>query len=86
MKIFEFQINDEKDWVCANTIFHALKTHNSITGMDLIDFEDSDDIIEIPEEKWGEYRVTDEDGGEESTFKEYMVGQIESTIIATTAV
>lgn len=92
-KIYEFQINGEKEWVCADTLVEALKTYCAITDMSITDFEDDDDIVEVPKEKWAEMEIVDTEAeyDEEKgypvikTFAEYM--ETEATraeIIATT--
>ena len=91
-KIYEIQINGEKEWVCADTAIEALKTYTSITDITLTDFENDDDIVEIPKEKWSEMNILNteeinEDGGYgvEMTFAEYMEKEaISADIIATT--
>lgn len=72
MKIFEFRYSsqDVKEWVCANTIIEAIKTYCSITGVDLIDFNDDDDIIEIPKEDWHKYNIIGEQN--HITFEQYI--------------
>lgn len=77
MKIFEFRYTSqkEKEWVCANTIIEAIKTYCSVTGIDLIDFNDvndDDDIIEIPKEEWATHNIVDESGNVIETFEQYM--------------
>lgn len=92
-KIYEIQINGEKEWVCADTAIEALKTYKSITDCDLSDFENDDDIVEIPKEKWAEMNIVDTEGDYDDktgypiimTFAEYMEKEAKvSDIIATT--
>ena len=92
-KIYEIQINGEKEWMCADTVIEALKAYCSITDTDLIDFDNDDDIVEVPKEKWHEMNIVDTDGDydEENgypitmTFAEYMEKEATSSdIIATT--
>ena len=92
-KIYEIQINGEKEWVCADTAIEALKTYNSITDITLTDFENNDDIIEVPKEKWSEMNIVDTDREYNNetgypaimTFAEYMEKEaISADIIATT--
>ena len=92
-KIYEIQINGEKEWVCADTAIEALKAYSSITDITLTDFENDDDIAEVPKEKWSEMTIVDTEGeyDEEKgfpiqmTFSEYMEKEATSAdIIATT--
>lgn len=89
-KIYEIQINGEKEWVCADTAIEALKAYSSITGITLTDFENDDDIVEVPQEKWSEMKILNIDESEEDlsiemTFADYMEKEATSAdIIATT--
>jgi len=92
-KIYEIQISGEKEWVCADTAIEALKAYSSITDITLTDFEDDDDIVEVPKEKWSEMNIVDTDGKMDDegnypvvmTFSEYMEKEATSAdIIATT--
>ena len=93
MKIFEIQWTSqgEKEWVSGRTIIEALKTYLSVTGNDMSDMEDDDDIIEVPKEQWSlmtirntQYDKTDSDDFEEMTFEQWMKENTESDIIAGT--
>jgi len=88
-KIYEFQINGEKEWVCADTIVEALKFYFGLTDMSITDFENDDDIIEVPKEKWAEMKILNVDDEDdirtETTFAEYMGKEADrADIIATT--
>lgn len=89
-KIYEIQINGEKEWVCADTAIEALKAYSSITDITLTDFENDDDIVEVPKEKWSEMKILnidefEDDSRTEITFSEYMEKEATSAdIIATT--
>lgn len=89
MKIFEFQVNGEKEWVAANTIIQAFETYCNLTGMGLWDFESGDDVVEIPESKWGEYYVNHEEPYSEEDnlepFSEVVKRMTSPDIIASTA-
>jgi len=93
MKIFEFQwIDDEKEWIAANTIIEAIQTYCLITGIDLIELDAEGDIIELPKEKWSEMKVInteydpeeDPDDWEEKTYEEWMKEHTKPDIIAGT--
>lgn len=91
MKIFELDWSGEKEWVAANTNIEALKTHSAITGTDLVDYDDEDSIVEVPEEKWPEMRVinneydeNDPDDWKEKTFEQWMKEHTKPDIIAGT--
>jgi len=91
-KIYEFSVGGEKEWVCADTLIEALKYYYDLTAMSISEFENDDDIIEIPKEKWAEMKITDTEGIEDDetgfpilmTFAEYMETANRCDIIATT--
>ena len=92
-KIYEIQINGEKEWICADTAIEALKFYCSLTDISISEFENDDDIVEVPKEKWSEMTIVDTEGeyDEETgwpvnkTFSEYMETEATSAdIIATT--
>ena len=92
-KINEIQINGEREWVCADTAIEALRMYSSITDITLADFDNDDDIVEVPKEKWSEMNIVDTDGEYNNetgypvitTFAEYMEKEaISANIIATT--
>ncbi len=91
MKIFEIQFTKEgeKAWVYAETVIDAIKTYCYVTGTDLIDFDSTDDISELPNEKWEKCSVTDEENDEVPimSFKQWVEENKEygSDVIATTA-
>ena len=93
LKIFEIRHNklDEKEWVAAETVIHALQFYCSLTSMDLVEFDKEDDIVEVPEEKWDEYKITnteydenDPDDWKEMTFREFIKDSTTPEIIAGT--
>ena len=80
-----------KNGVSGRTIIEALKTYLSVTGTDIVDLEDEDEIIEVSKEEWSkmivrntEYDETDPDDFEENTFEEWMKQNPSSDIIAGT--
>lgn len=69
MKIFEFQVNGEKEWVAAKNILQAVKCYCNMTDCNTWDFGDEDDVVEVPESKWDEMVVyLNEELTEEETF------------------
>ncbi len=91
MNIYEFQTNGEKEWICANTLIEAFQFYHSLNDLQIFDFDKTDDVILIPESEWSEYRIVDTEHNSEhpnhcpdKTFAEYMVGQTQVEIIATT--
>ncbi len=73
MNIYEFQMNGEKDWICAKTIIEALKLYKILTSIEIDNFEDDDDIVLIPQTEWHEYHIVDSKGIlDDITFEEYM--------------
>lgn len=91
MNIYEIQVGNEKDWICANTIFQVLKFYHSINDLEFYDFDDNDDIIIVPESEWKNHNIIDIENSDENgeyiilqTFEEYMETAIVPDIIATT--
>ena len=72
MNIYNFKIADRDEYVAANSIFEAIKHYNTITDLEISDFENTDDIILIPEAEWDDYYITDEYGNLQETFAKYM--------------
>lgn len=93
LKVFELRWNkqDEKEWICAHTNIEALKTYLSMTSTDIVDLDDEDEIVEIPESEWSkitirnsEYDENDPEDFESQTIEEYMRDQLRPDIIAGT--
>lgn len=93
MKIFELRwtSQDEKEWVSGRTLIEALKTYLSITGTDIDDLEDEDEIVEVPKEDWSKmiirnanYSESNSDDFKEMTFEEWMKQNPSPDIIAGT--
>lgn len=92
LKIFELRWTGEKEWVCAYTNIHALRVLCNITDIDLTDMNDTDEIIEVPKEKWSELYIKNMDFDElndpedwkQMSFEEYMKDKTLPDIIATT--
>lgn len=91
MKIFEirFEKEQEKAWVYALTNIDAIKTYCSVSGADLVEFDETDTVFELPEEKWSEYTVIDNEYDEVAniTFNQWVEKNknLGSDIIAITA-
>ena len=85
MKIYELQISGEKEWIAAETTIQAIIIYSKTTGNSLEDFEEEDEIIEIPESKWNNLTIKfpDEDR-KETTFSEYMEDVVTPEYIAST--
>jgi hypothetical protein len=89
MKIFEINYKDkEKQWVAANTNIEALQEVLSIESTDLDMMEE---IIEIPDSKYDEMNVvnndydeTDEDDWESKTFRDFIKDYTKPVIISAT--
>ncbi len=75
MKIFEFQWNriEEKEWVAANSLVAAIREYCSTTGCDWTDWEDNDDIVEVPESEWDKCLLHDPDNvDDQMTFTQWV--------------
>jgi hypothetical protein len=89
MKIFEIIYNDdEKQWVAANTNIDALREVLSIESTDL---DLMQEINELPEDKWDEYTVTnneydetDKEDWQSMTFREFMNQSPHAQLISAT--
>lgn len=85
MNVYEFKTS-EREWVCANTTFEALIIYLTTTGMDISDFNKSDDIIVLPPSEWDNYEIVFEDDELNMTIAEYMKDATEPDIICTTCI
>ena len=93
MKIFELRwtSQQEKEWVSGRTMIEALKTYLLTTGIDIVELDDDDDIVEVPKEEWSklivrntEYNENDPDDVEEMTFEQWMEENQNPDVIAGT--
>lgn len=72
-------ISSEIDYIAGFTLVHALKEYLSMTDNLIFDLGDTDEIEEIPRDKWDEYRVRlDEDNEHFMSFTEYMNSELAS--------
>lgn len=72
MNIYELQISGESEWIVANTVIEALKVYKETTGNGLDDFDNEDDIVEVPESEWDERKVHHPDEEDENQqYKTY---------------
>ncbi len=91
MKIFEiaFTKEGERAWIYAETIIDAIKTYCYVTGTDLVDLDSTDEIAELPEEKWSKYTVIDSEYDEiqNINFNQWVLKNenLGSDVIAITA-
>lgn len=85
MKIFEINwvSQNETEWVAAHTNIQAIKILCNASELTINDFEDTDEIIEVPEEKWNKMFIINEDN-QKQTFQEWMNENTEPCIIAGT--
>ena len=93
MNIYEiqWQRQGEREWVAAHTTVEAIKVYCSATDMDLTDFDDEDEIVMIPREKWSgmviynaDYDKADPDDLKYKTFEQWMAENSRPDIIAGT--
>ena len=69
-------VSSETDYISGLTLIHALKEYFSMTDISFVELDDSDEISEIPREKWGEYRIKlGEASEQEVSFNEYIHAQ-----------
>ena len=75
MKVFEFQWTKEgeKEWVAASSLVAAIREYSSSTGTGPSDWDDNDEIIEIPETEWDNHFCHDPDDIEDKmSFSEWV--------------
>ena len=96
LKIFELRWNNhnEKEWVAAYTNIGALLFYSNVTSSNIWDFDNEDEIVEIPKEKWGTLYVINTEYNPESQdedkiwqrkpFSELMLGKTQPFILAGT--
>lgn len=81
IKIFEIHHKsvDEKEWVAAESIIGAIICLCTETATEIHDLEPDAEIIELPREKWSEYKVKNTEWSEgepdewkEMTFEEWL--------------
>lgn len=75
-KIYRFDISAESEWVIARTAFEAIKLYCDVTGYTIGDFENEDDIFEVPESDWDTHKVMHDDGEPDKTYREMMEGVV----------
>lgn len=94
LKIFELHLIDvdEKEWIAAETIIHALQTYESTTDVGLFELSSKDEIRELPVEEWPKHHVTNSDYDPDDpndwksmSFDEYMKSCTASCLICGTA-
>jgi hypothetical protein len=81
IKIFEIRwtSQNEKEWIAAYSLIGALKEYCSTTGTDLVDMEDDDEIIELPESEWDKHTVRlEEEGDNTITFREFLEKELDN--------
>ena len=83
MNIYEMIFAEGIDYVSAPTLLEAVKTHVSITGIDLDDYNEDDNIRKLPKKEWLLYSNIDDDNGEVTTFAEIMKNKKSNEIIST---
>lgn len=78
LRIFDIKHDGETDTVCAKSNINALLTLYNMTDVDLIDYNETDEVVEVPKEEWSNRRIRyNEDGDSDKpeffvTFEEYM--------------
>lgn len=74
MKIFEIQTGGEKEWMYAISTIQALKEYCDVTGYSIHNFDDDDEITEVPEDEWNKLEVTFPDDSDQKvmTLEEYV--------------
>lgn len=84
LKIFEIRSGGEKQWICAYTNIQALKILLNLEDTGLNEYDDKDEIVEIPKEEWPKMLIRNSDEDDFTTFEEYMKTATNPDIIATT--
>lgn len=90
MNVYRIDSGGEKTWMCANTNIEALKKHEELTDLGLVDFDTTDEITEVPKDQWKDLSIIDIDADKENgeypsiTFEEYMEDAVSVDMIACT--
>ena len=81
----------EKEWIAAPSLIGAIKAYCELASFDISDFDDEDEIVEIPKDDWGkmdvantEYDENDPDDKETFAVDELMKDCHEPMLIAGT--
>jgi len=79
LKVFRLDVNGVHTWICAHTNIEALQIHESFTGMQLVEFEGADRLIEVTESEYPELKIIEVDKPRDAngkypytTFDTYM--------------
>lgn len=78
LSIFDIEHDGETDTICAKTNINALQTLSILTDIDLVQFDEKDEVIEVPKDQWSIRRIRfHEDGDDDKpeffvSFEEYM--------------
>ena len=93
MKLFQitWTMQGEKEWIAATSIIGAIKAYCELASFDISDFEDDDEITEIPPDQWDgmtvqntEYDENDPEDKESWILTELMAESNEPRLIAGT--
>jgi hypothetical protein len=91
MNIYAIKTQGETEWICANTVFQALKLYHYNNDLEIVDYDDEDDIEIVPKEEWSKFTITDPDLTDENgndmiiqTFEDFMKTATEPEFIAST--
>lgn len=88
LKVFELK-SAETDWFCGHSLLTALANYCADTGIDICDFDATDEIREVPKDEWKSIKVIMNDcESYEPEFiylDEYMKGVSNPSIICSTA-
>jgi hypothetical protein len=81
MKVFQFILDGDTEMVAANTV------HAQLNSNDIGDYSDTDDVSEVPPEKWSDIKIknneAEEGEKEEYTLSEMMEDVNEPELICT---
>ena len=76
MNLYEIKTGDNKIWIYATDPITAVHAANVDDLIDLGAAGEGDDISIVPEEKWGEYFVSDEYGNQVESFRDHLSREI----------
>lgn len=92
MKAFQIKTKGEVDIVASESLLKAIVFYTAVNGLSEEDFDDDDEIIEIPKEQWAtfvikntDYDPEDPEDKEEFILEEYMKEIDSPEIIGSTA-
>ena len=84
MNIYKIKMQGEEDFVCAGTIIGALQLLHTMAGLEIYDYDSSDEITQVEKSDWSKLTF-ENDNKKTITFSEFMKTAKTPNIICSTA-